>query len=479
MRYLVVLLAGLMLLAGSAHAAQPLGFSISSGVADTHVLRLPSAETPNAPGSISVPVAYTSRASNPQQRSVAELHVLWQRAGQAYGIPWEVLASINKIESNFGQNMGPSSAGAVGWMQFMPSTWLRWGLDADGDGIADPWNPVDAIYAAARYLAAAGGRTDLYRGVFAYNHAHWYVREVLDLARVYGGGGLSQTTDLQHMQVALDTARQQVIAANEVLIAAKNREEQLREAAARLYAEAEAVTLLSDRLAAQRRAVLFGVRVHEAHEVSDAAAARLEQAHTALEQAHQRAMAPSFSPGVGSLMGAPLYQGGYVFPVGGGPKTVSVGHDHHDYPAADIAAPMGAPVYALTNGVVDSAWHTSDGACGIGLRFRSDDGLLWVYCHLSYLQPSVDDGVRLTAGMQIGLVGSTGNSTGPHLHLGLKPASYPQEMAWFQSFAGRAFRWQDAPTPLEPPAEMPVPTRTFAVVPETRDPVIGFTSGRA
>ena len=49
-----------------------------------------------------------------------------------------MLAAINKVETNFGGNMGPSSAGAVGWMQFMPDTWLRWGLDADGDGLADP-----------------------------------------------------------------------------------------------------------------------------------------------------------------------------------------------------------------------------------------------------------------------------------------------------------------------------------------------------
>jgi murein DD-endopeptidase MepM/ murein hydrolase activator NlpD len=479
MRYLVLSLAGLTLLAGSARAAQPLGFSISTGAAARPAITLPSAETPNAPGSISVPVAYTSRASNVQRLSLAELHTLWRGAGQAYGIPWEVLASINKIESNFGQNMGPSSAGAVGWMQFMPSTWLRWGLDAGGDGIADPWNPVDAIYAAARYLAAAGGRADIYRGVFAYNHAHWYVREVLDLARVYGGGGLSQATDLEDLQGALDVARQQVIRANEELIAAKTREAQLRDAANRLRTQADTIALLSDRLAAQRKAVLFGVRLQEAHEASEAASARLQQAHATLQSAHRRAMAPSFAPAVGSLMGAPSYQGGYVFPVGGGPQTVSVGHDHHDYPAADIAAPMGAPVYALTNGVVESAWHTSIGACGIGLRFRSDDGMLWVYCHLSYLQPSVDDGVRLNAGMQIGLVGSTGNSTGPHLHLGLKPARYPQEMPWFQSFAGRAYRWQDAPTPLEPWLDAPVATRTFAVVPETRDDVIGFTRGRA
>ena len=53
--------------------------------------------------------------------------------------------------------MGPSSAGAIGWMQFMPDTWARWGVDANGDGLPDPWNAEDAIYSAARYLAATGG----------------------------------------------------------------------------------------------------------------------------------------------------------------------------------------------------------------------------------------------------------------------------------------------------------------------------------
>src|SRR5256885_15110973 len=89
--------------------------------------------------------------------------------------------------------MGPSSAGAVGWMQFMPSTWERWGMDASGDGIADPWNPQDAIFAAARYLAAAGGSQDIARGVLAYNHAQWYVDEVLQLAQTFGSGGARGT----------------------------------------------------------------------------------------------------------------------------------------------------------------------------------------------------------------------------------------------------------------------------------------------
>jgi membrane-bound lytic murein transglycosylase B len=67
-------------------------------------------------------------------------------------------------------------------MQFMPSTWQRWGTDASGDGVADPWNPADAVYSAARYLQAAGAERDLRRAVFAYNHAGWYVNEVLRIA---------------------------------------------------------------------------------------------------------------------------------------------------------------------------------------------------------------------------------------------------------------------------------------------------------
>jgi len=486
MRYLVVAATGLALLAGSAHAAAPpvLGFSISSGPAAAPQVTLPSATTPNAPGAISIPVSFTTPPATQQRLSLSGLHLLWQRAGYAYGIPWQVLASINKIESNFGQNMGPSSAGAVGWMQFMPSTWLRWGLDADGDGISDPWNPTDAIFAAARYLAAAGGQTDLYRGVFAYNHAHWYVRDVLDLARVYGQGGLSQTADLQQLQTTLDAARLRVVSANEELVDARTHESRMAQASRRLSARVAAATLLSDRLAAERRAVLFGARVDAARAATETARGKLEQAQAALDSARQKAMAPSFADGVGTLMAAPSFQNDYVFPVGGGPQVVSVAQTHHDYAAADIAAPAGTPLYALSNGVVDRAWHYPEGRCGIGMTIRTQDGQVWTYCHLSYLEPSVTDGASLAAGTAIGLVGSTGHSTGPHLHLQLQPAtSYPQEQPWFQSFAGRAFRWQDAPTPLEPTAGLRVSTRVFAVVPasvpDSRDALIGFTRGGA
>ena len=96
--------------------------------------------------------------AGPPRAKPGQLHTLvdiYRSAGYRYGIDWRVLAAINRVETNFGQNTHVSSAGAVGWMQFLPSTWRRWGVDASGDGIADPYDPQDAIFSAARYLDAA------------------------------------------------------------------------------------------------------------------------------------------------------------------------------------------------------------------------------------------------------------------------------------------------------------------------------------
>jgi len=479
-RLAVAACATFALVAGTAQAQPPVGFSVSSGPRPAaSQVALPSASTPNSPGRLSVPVSFTTPPAQPQRLSTAELRPLWQQAGTAYGIPWQVLAAINKIESNFGQNMGPSSAGAIGWMQFMPSTWLRWGTDADGNGLADPWTAADAIYSAARYLAAAGGQTDIERGVFAYNHADWYVKEVLDLARVYGQAGPAETAGLQHLQASLDGARTRVVAANQAAVAADLTVSRLRKRAQKLHTKAEEIELLSDRLAAEKRAVLFDGHVHAAVVRAEAAHAALGQAEDGLRSARQSASAPSFAPGVSTLMGAPAYSSGYVFPVGGGPQVVSVGHHHHDYPAADIAAPDGSPLYALADGVVQSAWQGIDPRCGIGFTMRAFDGQVWTYCHMAYREPAVEVGAALHAGAPVGLVGSTGHASGPHLHLQLQPAtSYPQNQAWFQGFAGVAFRWQDAATPLRSVQAVsdvsPAPTRFFAVVDDPA-PVIGFT----
>jgi hypothetical protein len=112
---------------------------------------------------------------------------IYQAAGIEYGIRWEVLAGINEIETDYGRNLNVSTAGALGWMQFMPSTWKQYGVDANHDGKKDPFNPVDAIFAAARYLKAAGADSDIRQAIFAYNHADWYVDSVLMRARLIGG----------------------------------------------------------------------------------------------------------------------------------------------------------------------------------------------------------------------------------------------------------------------------------------------------
>ena len=109
---------------------------------------------------------------------------IYQAAGVEYSVRWEVLAAINEIETDYGRNLNVSSAGAVGWMQFLPSSWKRYGVDANRDGRKDPYNPVDAIFAAARYLDAAGYSDDPRAAIFAYNHADWYVDSVMLRSRL-------------------------------------------------------------------------------------------------------------------------------------------------------------------------------------------------------------------------------------------------------------------------------------------------------
>jgi murein DD-endopeptidase MepM/ murein hydrolase activator NlpD len=152
---------------------------------------------------------------------------IYQACGTEYGIPWEVLAAINKIETAFGTNLNVSSAGAVGWMQFLPSSWEAFGVDANGDGRKDPYNPVDAICAAASYLKLSGGTGDLYNAILSYNHADWYVEEVLLYARAYGKlpsdlvGSLTGLTEGAHFPVAADASYADDISAREALKRAK------------------------------------------------------------------------------------------------------------------------------------------------------------------------------------------------------------------------------------------------------------------
>ncbi len=109
---------------------------------------------------------------------------IYRAAAIQYGVPWQILAAINEVETNYGSDLSVSSAGAEGWMQFEPSTWLQYGVDALDAGYADPYNPVDAIFAAARYLHAAGASKNLRTAILAYNHSEAYASSVLLRAKL-------------------------------------------------------------------------------------------------------------------------------------------------------------------------------------------------------------------------------------------------------------------------------------------------------
>jgi murein DD-endopeptidase MepM/ murein hydrolase activator NlpD len=111
---------------------------------------------------------------------------IYKEAGSRYHIPWQILAAINWIETDYGSNLSTSPAGAMGWMQFMPGTWQTYAVDASHTGHPNPYDPRDAIFSAAHYLAANGGAQDIRRAVFAYNHATWYVDAVLARAATLG-----------------------------------------------------------------------------------------------------------------------------------------------------------------------------------------------------------------------------------------------------------------------------------------------------
>ena len=126
-------------------------------------------------------------ASDVEPSSKERYMELYREAAEQYGFgpDWYVLAAVGKVESGHGAYMGTSYAGAMGPMQFMPSTWESSGVDGNGDGVANIMDPEDAIPAAARYLKAGGAPQNWYRALYSYNHADWYVKDVLTVAEAY------------------------------------------------------------------------------------------------------------------------------------------------------------------------------------------------------------------------------------------------------------------------------------------------------
>jgi hypothetical protein len=137
---------------------------------------------------------------------------LYQQAAARYGLDWAVIAAIGKVECDHGRDGEESctregavnGAGAGGPMQFIASTWARYGVDGDADGRVDRWNPADAIFGAANYLAHSGAPGDYERAIFAYNHAGWYVADVKAWAARYRGSTLSGVADGELLDGAAD-----------------------------------------------------------------------------------------------------------------------------------------------------------------------------------------------------------------------------------------------------------------------------------
>ncbi|TMN20851.1 peptidoglycan DD-metalloendopeptidase family protein [Lentibacillus cibarius] len=148
---------------------------------------------------------------------------MYKKAGEKYDVPWLLLAAIHRVETVFSSVDMVSPVGAEGHLQFMPCSWLGWdypfckglgdaeipkdirtdpeqidkyggfGVDANGNGVASPWEEKDAIFAAANHLEPYIGKSgNLQKAIRAYNHADWYVEDVMHFYNLYNAGFVSK-----------------------------------------------------------------------------------------------------------------------------------------------------------------------------------------------------------------------------------------------------------------------------------------------
>ncbi|WP_051188998.1 lytic transglycosylase domain-containing protein [Halalkalibacillus halophilus] len=161
----------------------------------------------------------------------AEFIPIYKAAEEEFEVDWKLLAAIHKKETKFStMDTLVSPVGAEGHLQFMPCTWTGWshpscsglgdgsieeetkispdaisryggyGIDANGDGIADPYDIEDAVFSAANYLEQNGaGRGHIQSAVYAYNRANWYVDDVIELYEGYQEGYQEIEVDESHM----------------------------------------------------------------------------------------------------------------------------------------------------------------------------------------------------------------------------------------------------------------------------------------
>src|SRR5439155_3127716 len=142
-----------------------------------------------------------------------------------------------------------------------------------------------AIYSAARYLAASGGQTVISRAIFSYNHAQWYVDEVLSLARLYGNGGAGVAFSLDRLQVRLQAAEQTVTKQNRIVVRATLLETRLARRSRALYARVDRAKLLSNRLDLEKRAYQMDARRAGAALLAGEARRKLQAAEQTLSKA--------------------------------------------------------------------------------------------------------------------------------------------------------------------------------------------------
>ena len=239
-------------------------------------------------------------------------------------------------------------------------------------------------------------RTDISRAIFAYNHAQWYVDDVLaaggDVRRRLAGADV--VFSLDRLAVALEEAQEQVAALERGSSPPpRRREAELGcegGAAARRSPTTSSCSSPTGSLAEQDAFQAGQERAAATAEV-ERLRAELEQAEAALETARSGAESASFAPAAAGVLRMPTRADGYVFPVGGGPGAVSVGHQP---PRLSGRRHRGAARRAALRARRRASCSRSSttGAAASGLVLQTLDGLEWVYCHLSYRDPGLEPG---------------------------------------------------------------------------------------